>query len=321
MKYKLQLQPSEIVYDISTEVSILDASMEKNIYLEHGCRKGDCGNCKAKLISGTVNTALGELIDSGDILTCLSFAKSDLILEANYIPELANIKPITLPCKVSNIKFVNQRFAIVTLRIPSQSGLKFLPGQYIDLSYQQITRSYSIASLVSSDNTFDLHIRLFDNGQFSQLLQSIELNQVMRFTGPKGSFFIRKTKQPILLLASGTGFAPIHAMVQALIAENDKRDIYIYWRMRQANYFYIENPFLMQDAENIKFIPFVTEKDAQWHGRTGHINDILSLDFESLSGFSKNACGSVGLKKKKKKVCLQLQLNENDFYTDLFTPA
>jgi CDP-4-dehydro-6-deoxyglucose reductase len=143
----------------------------------------------------------------------------------------------------------------------------------------------------------------------------------MRFTGPKGSFFIRKSNQPIILLASGTGFAPIYTMVQALIAENDKRDIYIYWRMRQANHFYIENPFSVMDAVNIKFIPFITDKDPQWYGRIGRINDILSLDFESLSGFSSYACGSAGFIEEAKKVCLQLQLNENDFYTDLFTPA
>ena len=321
MKYALMLQPSQTTYDISAELSILASSIQKNIYLEHGCQKGDCGHCKATLISGTVKTALGELIDAGDILTCLCFPRSDLIIEANYIPELAEIQQMTLPCKVSNIQYVNERFVILTLRIPPHSNFNFLPGQYVDLSYKGVTRSYSIASLVSAENTFDVHIRLFDNGQFSQLIASLELHQVMRLTGPKGSFFIRKSNQPVLLLASGTGFAPIHAMVQALIAEKDKRDIYIYWRMRQANHFYMEQPLFMMDANNIKYIPFIPEKDAQWHGRVGSINDVLSLDFPSLSGFAGYACGSAGFIEEAKKNCLELQLDENNFYTDLFTPA
>lgn len=321
MKYQLKLEPSQISCEIVSGLSILDSSIQLNIYLEHGCHQGECGNCKAKLISGKVKSKTGAVIDTGDILTCISYPESDLILHATYFPELVDIKPVNLPCKVSNIQFINDEFAILTLRIPPHSKFKFLPGQYIDLSCQGVTRSYSIASLLSTDYSFDLHIRLFENGQFSHLLRNIQLNQVMQLSGPKGSFFIRQSKKPILLLASGTGFAPIHAMVENLIAQKDEREIYIYWRLKNSSSLYMVNPFKTKEFHNIKFIPYVITTDSKWCGRFGELYDILSADFNSLERFVVYACGSAGFIHKAKKSCFSLHLNESDFYTDLFTPT
>lgn len=321
MKYLIKLEPSQINYYVQSDISILASSKLQNVHLEYGCQKGDCGNCKAQLIAGAVKLVNGEEVHCGHILTCMSYPISDITLLAKYLPELEGIKEVNLPCKVSNIKVINQQFVILTLRIPSNTNFKFLPGQYIDLSYQGVTRSYSIASLLSNNQTFDLHIRLFDKGQFSHLLKNININQVMRFSGPKGSFFIRESNRPILFLASGTGFAPIHAMIQDLIEKNETRDIFVYWRMRKASYFYLDNPFSDDTISKINFVPYIFESDINWHGRVGSLYDNLTRDFQSLENFVVYACGSVGFIEEAKSVCQFLNLNESYFYTDSFIPA
>lgn len=321
MKYSIKLEPSKINYQVDSDISILASSKLADIHLEYGCQKGDCGNCKAQLISGAVKLTNGEEIHCGDILTCMSYPISDITLAAKYLPELEGIKEINLPCKVSDIKIINQQFVILTLRIPPNADFKFLPGQYIDLSYQGVTRSYSIASVLSNSQTFDLHIRLFEKGQFSQLLKNININQVMRLSGPKGSFFIRESNRPILCLASGTGYAPIHAMIQDLIEKNDTRDIFVYWRMRKASYFYLDNPISNVSSKRINFVPYILESDSNWHGRVGSLYDTLTKDFQTLENFVVYACGSVGFIEEAKSVCQLLNLNEDYFYTDLFIPA
>lgn len=318
MKYQLKLEPSNVSYDVLADLSILDSSILANVFLDHGCKQGDCGNCKAKLISGSVRTSLDEEIKDGEVLTCMSYPTSDLVLQANFIPELSQIKVLNLPCKVSNIQIIKEQYLMLTFKIPPNSNFKFLPGQYIDLSYQGVTRSYSIASLLSSENTFDLHIRLYKNGEFSQLLKTISLAQTMRFSGPKGTFFIRQSEKRILLLASGTGMAPIHAMVQNLIEKDDKRKIFIYWRMRQGKHFYLENLFQSSEYENIKFIPYISESDPNWCGRFGSMHDILALDFLTLENFSVYVCGSTGFIEEAKSTCFNLNLEKSQFYSDLF---
>ena len=251
----------------------------------------------------------------------MSFPKTDLVLYANYLPELAKIQIMNLPCKVSNIQLIGEKFAILTLRLPPNSNFNFLPGQYIDLSYQGVTRSYSIASLLSSELSFDLHIRLFENGEFSQLLQALELNQLMRLSGPKGSFFIRESNRPLMLISSGTGFAPIHSMVQNLIERGDEREVYIYWRAKYESYFYIQNPFSSNERTAIKFIPFISGSDPKWHGRKGSLHDILATDFDSIENFDVYACGAARFIQETKDVCFKLQLDLKHFYTDLFLPS
>ncbi|EHL31281.1 FAD-binding oxidoreductase [Legionella drancourtii] len=321
MTYNVKINPAGIIYKALKNKTILDGALENKLFLEYSCKKGNCNLCEASLLSGSVKNEHGEVISSGKFLTCSSYAETNISLNASYCPELANIESMTLPCKVDKLAIKADDIAILTLRIPPTSAFNYLPGQYIDLSYQGVKRSYSLAN-IKENSLIELHIRLLPNGEFSQLLKNISLNQLMRIEGPKGTFFIRETTNPIILLAGGTGFAPIKAMAEGLISAGSSREIFIYWGMTEAKRFYTDVASnWAKEFKNIKYIPVVSGNDESWKGRFGLVHEAVLEDFSSLSRYEVYACGSPNLIDKAKELFLQEGLNPDNFYADAFVPS
>lgn len=321
MTYDVEIKPAGITYKALRGKTILDEALENKLFLEYSCKKGNCSLCTATLLSGSVKNEHGEIINSGTFLTCSSYAETNISLKANYCPELANIASITMPCKVDGLDIKADDIAILTLRIPPTALFHYLPGQYVDLSYQGVKRSYSLAN-IKKNSILELHIRLLPNGEFSQLLKNAPLNQLMRIEGPKGTFFIRETTNPIILLAGGTGFAPIKAMVEGLISAESTREIFIYWGMTEAKRFYTEVARNWErDFKNINYLPIVSGNDQSWAGRFGLVHEAVAEDFSSLSGYDVYVCGAPILIDKAKELFLKKGLNPDNFYADAFVAS
>jgi len=216
MKHNIHILPSSIEFQATEDISILESALKANIHLAYSCNNGSCGTCKAKIIKGSVTQDENleglsqEDARDGYILTCSARPQSSLEIEASYYPELDGIKPMVLPCKVDNIDFPASDVAILKLRLPPNNKLGYLPGQYIDLVYQNLSRSYSIANIPRENNTIELHIRKVPGGIFSQwIFDQLKQNQLLRLKGPLGTFFIHESKAPVIFVAGGTGFAPV----------------------------------------------------------------------------------------------------------------
>lgn len=322
--YKITIQPSDIHYDITVNHSILDAALAKNVFLQHSCKKGSCGTCKADVVAGLVKDHNGNSVVSGNILTCKSYALSDVILKANYYPELSNIQSVLAPCKVSSIRFVSKDIVVLTLRLPSSVQFRYLPGQYIDLIYGNIRRSYSIANaqLHSASSELELHIRLLPEGEMSQVLTQCSINQLLRLEGPKGTFFIREADNPILFLAGGTGFAPVKAMVEQLLSIESQRQIYIYWGMPNSASLYTNIGKLWADSyDNVQYVPVISSHDSTWQGRTGLVHQAVVDDFSDLNEFHVYACGSAPMIDAAKNAFFTKGLSEAHFYSDIFVAS
>lgn len=323
MAYKIEIQPSGIHFDASAGMSILDSALSSNIHLEHSCRNGECGACAAELIDGSAIDAAGNTVSSGTLLTCSTQPLTDLKLTAAYYPELTHIKRKIIPAKVNRISFVTKDIAVIHLRLPPNGRLDYLPGQYVDVSYKGITRSYSIANAQSVSNGIELHIRCVPDGRFSALLlNDIKTDTLLRIEGPKGTFFVRDNHRPIIFLAGGTGFAPVKAMTEELLAAKSQRKLYLYWGMAtpEAFYTYIASQWAEQN-DNLSYIPVVSEKIGNWPGRTGLVHRAVLEDFTDLSEFDVYACGSPLMIDAAKKDFLLQGLDAKNFYSDAFTPA
>jgi len=320
MAYKIEIQPADVHFN-SDNIILTDA-LEQSVPLEYSCKTGECGSCSAEVLAGEVKNESGEIVHSGSILTCQSKALSDVTLKANYYPELAYQKIQTLPCKVVNSQFVTDDILVLKLRFPPTASFDYLPGQYVNLNFKGIKRSYSIANAKRIAGEIELHIRKLPNGQMSEALFSgIKENQLMRVEGPKGTFFIRDNDKPLILLAGGTGIAPVKAMVEKLIENKDKRDIYIYWGMNNENSFYL-NVFeeLAKEFSNIHYTP-VLSSDVEWCGRMGFVHQAVCDDFDSLHGYEVYACGSPVMINIAKKSFMNKKLPKEQFLSDAFTPA
>lgn len=320
--YEINIKPANIHYPSAVDTTLLDAALANKLSLQYSCKRGTCGTCSADVLSGLVKNESGDMVTSGAVLTCSSYAQSDVTLNATYYPELANIECLTVPCKISTQSYLTGDIVILTFRLPPTTTFTYLPGQYIDLIHGGIRRSYSIANAQTSSKDIELHIRLLDDGEFSQVIKHSTLNQLMRLEGPKGTFFVRKAEAPIIFLAGGTGFAPVKAMIEGLLAQQSKRDIHIYWGMPYSSSLYTDIATTWaNEFESIHYVPVISADDNSWSGRRGFVHQAVLDDFLDLSNYHVYACGSPLMIDAAKETFLKQNLPETHFYSDAFVPS
>ncbi|MBB1441095.1 CDP-6-deoxy-delta-3,4-glucoseen reductase, partial [Shewanella sp. SG41-4] len=286
------------------------------------CMTGECGTCSAEVLSGSIENEHGEIVNSGKILTCKSKARSDIQLKAKYYPELLNIKKQTLPCKVTKFEYVTDNIIVINFRLPPNANFEYLAGQYIDLSFKGVKRSYSIANANIATKEIEIHIRKVPNGKMSAMIfGQVKENQLMRMEGPKGTFFIRDNIKPLILIATGTGIAPIKAIVEKLIHSGDEREIHIYWGMQYKEELYCIELLELSDAyEHIYFTP-VLSREETYKGCKGYVQDIVCEIFDSLAKYEVYACGSLNMINDAAQKFKERQLPSDSFHSDAFTPA
>lgn len=321
-EYVITLMPSGMTYEAGPDSTLLDSALSSGIILEHSCKTGDCGVCKTSYVSSKSN----EPNTSSTLLTCQVKPTENLTLYANYFPELADIKISTLPAKVNSVLSHSEEIIVLTCRLPPKKRFKFLPGQYIDLKYQGTTRSYSIASIPNPNNILELHFKRVVSGEMSEKIFSpITLNQLVQIEGPKGTFFFRnKATGPIIFIATGTGFAPIKAIVSQLI-ESDQlsRPICIYWGNRSSNLFY-DKKIIQEWSERFDTITIVfclSRQESTWLGRVGYVQSCIIEDAIPLEEAEVYACGSIEMIDSAKKVLCDAGLKSDSFHSDAFVAS
>ena len=317
----IKITPSSVAFNGINGVSILDSALSAGVVLRHSCKNGSCGLCESKIISGEVIDNTGHRYQSGEyFLTCqCEPAMASIVIDAEYYPELSTQTRKVIPCKVSSIIKKND-FLIIWLRIPPSIHFSYLPGQFINLSFQGVSRSYSIANANAKDGV-ELHIRRVVDGEMSNLLFSqLKVDTLMRLDGPIGTFFVRDDTRPIIFLAGGTGFAPIKAMVESLLQSGSSRQLFIYWGMRSSHEFYSSLPSeWAEQFKQVRFVPVVSESDAKWFGRSGYVHQAVLQDIECLSDYCVYACGSSHMIDAAKGDFLKFGLPEKQFFSDVFT--
>lgn len=328
MGYNVLLQPSGIKFPVDEGTSLLESAIKSNIHLEHSCMDGSCGACKAKLVKGSIKQ-LKEPVglteddkNDGYILTCCSDATSDLELAASYYPQLSEIKKMIQPCKVESLAFPASDIAILRLKIPPTANFKFLAGQYIQLIIKGQRRSYSIANISETYSGIELHIRKVVGGLFSEFIfTELKVNQLLRFEGPIGSFFVRDGSAPLIFLAGGTGFAPVKSMVEQLIEGKSNREIFIYWGSSTESGFYSDEAEKWQrENENIHYVP-VFSGDGIFEGKKGLVHNAIMDDFDNLSKYEVYACGSADMINAAKRDFVLKGLNPDNYYSDAFVSS
>jgi CDP-4-dehydro-6-deoxyglucose reductase len=318
----IKLSPSQITFNAIKNKTILESALESGVVLEHSCKNGSCGMCESILLTGEVSDQQENTYKTGEcFLTCQCKPCSDTVtIEAEYYPELAEQTKKIVPCKVSSVNVVANEYITIKFRLPPTVSFTFLPGQYINLHYQGVVRSYSIANANIQDG-IELHIRRVSNGTMSNLLfNDLAINTLMRLEGPIGTFFVREDERPIIFLAGGTGFAPVKSMVEKLIQQNSKRDIHIYWGANSESGFYSDLPREWADKyKNIHYKPVVSGENSQWNGRKGFVHKAVIEDFNNLSTFVVYACGSPTMIEAAKADFIKNELFEKYFFSDAFT--
>lgn len=335
MSQQLTIQPSGHQIDILEGETILDAALRNNFNMPYSCRNGSCGHCKGKVLSGDVvqdQHALSALSETerenGAALFCCARAKSDVEIEIREIDATRDIHPRTLPARVEKIDKVSHDVAVLSLKLPPTEEFRFLAGQYIDIHTRNgKKRAYSLANAPHTGGPLELHIRNTPGGEFSAYVwNEMKEREIMRFTGPLGSFFLREDSQkPIILVATGTGFAPIKAILEHAFHQKVSRKIVLYWgaRNRAEIYDYALPERWQAEHANFSFIPVLSEpaETDQWQGRTGMIHEAVLEDFGSFAAYQVYACGAPVMVEAAHEAFTARGLPCDEFFSDAFFAA
>lgn len=314
----------------NADETILEAALRQNVALVYGCKNGACSVCKGKLISGKIDDSMmraGILSEdetkAGMILLCSTKALSDLVLEAKESDAAPAIK--TLPARIEQIERIHD-VAILKLKLPASERFVFKAGQYIDILMKDgNARSFSIANSPHDAASLELHIRHLRGGSFSEyVFNHLKEKEIIRFKGPMGSFTIDEQNQsPTILLASGTGFAPIQSIVEYLNYLSDSRPLTLYWGARNLSELYFHEKALnwTKTRPNFHYIPVLSEPEASdhWTGRVGLVHEAVLQDFESLASFEVYACGAPVMVEAAFNDFTKMRgLNAEQFHSDAF---
>jgi CDP-4-dehydro-6-deoxyglucose reductase len=311
-------------------VTLLDAASIAGIALPYSCRTGRCSTCKAFVQRGqtrprTDETGLSpEEIEAGWILTCVRSAETDVELDIQDLGGITLPQPKTLPCRIAELDKLAPDVLRVKLRLPPTSTFSFIPGQYIDvIGINGTRRSYSLANASDSEKLLELHVRAVSGGTMSDYwFNHAKSNDLLRLNGPLGTFFLRECKNTdIYFLATGTGIAPVKAMLESLIhvpEDQQPQSITVLWGGRKPEDFYID---LAAIPGKYRYIPVISRPHKDWTGAEGYVQNILLSTAPDLSNAVIYACGSDNMIHSAKQVLSNAGLPLARFYSDAFVSS
>ncbi len=337
MSHTITVQPAQRAFTVDDDETILAAAIRQGVGLPYGCRDGACGSCKSRLLQGRVvhgphqAKALSAAEEqAGLILTCCALPQTDCTVEARSVPGAGEFPVLKLPCRVLSIDKPAPDVAVLRLQLPANQNLQYRAGQYVEFILQGgVRRSYSMANApgrLGSPPAIELHLRHLPGGRFTDhVFGAMKERDILRLEGPFGSFFLREeSAKPILLLASGTGFAPIKAIVEQLQDRGNTRPTVLYWGCRRKADLYQHAWCLQAAAEmpSLRYVPVLSEpapEDA-WAGRTGFVHEAVMADLPDLSGHQVYACGApVMVEAAERDFVARCGLPADEFHADAFT--
>jgi len=315
-------------FEVDARASILNAALSQDVVLEYSCRTGRCGVCKARVTAGTTREIQPEEsltaadMAAGRILTCCRTADTDITLDIADLGRLAGRQPHTVPARIAGISPLSPTIMCVSLRFPPTAAVDFVPGQYLDIIHRGVRRSYSIANAPRADRTIDLHIRRFDGGVLSGYwFDEAAIGDLLRVELPLGTFFLRDDlADTILFLATGTGIAPVRAMLEEIAASPALAGgarLLIYWGNRHVEDFYWQAPAGVVTG----FYPILSRPVPSWTGRTGHVQDAVIADGIDMSTCITYACGSQAMIETAGLRLRDLGLPDHNYYFDAFVSS
>ena len=337
MSFNVSVLPSGRSFTANADETLLAAAIRQGIGLPYGCKDGACGSCKCKKLEGTVTHGAHQLKAlsaeeeaSGFILTCCGVAHSDVVFESRQVTDESAFPIRKMPVRVTSMQRASSEVMVIRLQLPASDMMKYHAGQYVEFLLRDgDRRSYSMANAPHTQTEtpgLELHIRHMAGGKFTEhVFGAMKEKEILRIEGPYGSFFLREdSDKPLVLLASGTGFAPLKALIEHMQYKNITRPAVLYWGARRPADLYMHEWMQAKIAEmpHLRYIPVISDAlpEDHWIGRTGFVHKAVLEDFSDLSGHQVYACGSLIVVESAREAYSALAgLPAEEFFADAFT--
>ena len=333
-QFSVLVQPSGRAFSVEASETLLAGGIRQGVGLPYGCKDGACGSCKCKKISGSVvhgshqDKALSAAEEAaGMVLTCCATATSDVVLESRQVSLEGALPVRKMPARISSMVRASPDVIQLQIQLPASESFQYRAGQYLDVLLRDgARRSYSMANAPHTGPSLELHIRHMPGGRFTDLVfGSMKERDIVRIEGPMGSFFLREdSDKPVVLLASGTGFAPIKALIEHMQERRITRPATLFWGGRRPHDLYMDDWVRAQCAvmPHLSYVPVVSDAlpEDNWKGRTGFVHQAVLEDIPDLSGYQVYACGAPVVVESAQRDFSDLAgLDEAEFFADSFT--
>ena len=310
LEHNVRIEPHGRTLRVAAGQPVLEAALGAGLNLPHSCKSGHCGSCRARLIAGEIHYPNGrplgitaEEARAGNVLLCQARAQSDLTVEARLVASVADVEIKTLPCRIARLTPLAPDVMQVMLRLPAVERLRFHAGQYLDILLESgRRRSFSIASPPHDSELLELHVRRVNGGGFTERLfgpssgaESLAVGSLLRIEGPVGQFSYRDGAGPVLMVAGGTGFAPLKSMLRHMLENGIRRDVHLYWGARHTGDLYEEARMLewIQRHPQLKYTAVLSEatRSEAAHTKVGFVHEAVLADYPDLTPFEVYAAG------------------------------
>jgi len=312
-EHQVRVEPHGRTLCVGAAQPVLEVALAAGLNLPHSCKSGHCGSCRARLVRGEIRypgarpaglTAAEER--SGQVLLCQARALSDLTVEARLIADVADVEIKTLPCRIAALTPLAPDVMQLLLRLPAVERLRFQPGQYLDVLLDEgRRRSFSIACPPHDSGLLELHVRRVSGGGFTERLFTADapptvgplltVGSLLRIEGPIGQFVYREGPHPALMIAGGTGFAPLKSMLRHALERGGRRALHLYWGARHERDLYEEAVVLgwARRHPQLTFKAVLSEPSPAEaaHRRGGWVHEAVLADHPDLSGLEVYAAG------------------------------
>ena len=338
MGWRVTLQDNLKQFEVADAESLLEAALYQDVALPYGCQSGGCGACRARVVSGEVSYEYDPPALSPDekaagyVLLCQARAESDLIIQVQELPDHHAIQVRNIPVRVENKKLLCHDVMGLWLKLPKGEIFEYLPGQYLDFMLRDgRRRSFSIANAPENfreTGLLELHLRNVSGGSFTgHVFNDMPDRAMLRVEGPLGGFYLREDSEArqIILIAGGTGFAPVKAIIEHVVARKLKHRLHLYWGARTTKDLYQDEKVQqwLSVLKDFRYTPVLSEPldTDSWQGRVGWLHDAVAADYADLSEVDVYASGPPPMIEGVKQKLFSQGLSTDRLYFDSFDYA
>jgi NAD(P)H-flavin reductase/ferredoxin len=332
----VRFAPFDHTIECAEGVSVLSAALSQGCFLRYGCKHGGCGTCKALIIEGDIEDSGSSFAltpaerSEGWALLCSSQPLSDCVIDVSAMrltdeEFLAGDQVETFETAIERVTDLTPTIRGVTLRLVNPPEMRFTAGQFVNVEVPGAdgARAFSMANAPSASSEIELIVRLLPGGQFGEYLKHAERGQIIRVSGPVGSLRVRLSYRKIIMIAGGSGMAPLLSMLTDLAEKKDRRPVTVFFGARTCDELYYIDRLnaLCGLSAHAEFVPVVQDADEAWDGETGLVTDAIARRMRSLRGYDAYLCGPPPMVEAARALVARLGVRETNIYYDAFVPT
>lgn len=319
---------TDVTFEAGEGQTVLEAAEDAGWAIPYSCRKGVCTTCAGRLVSGDVTVTGARLAGpAADVLLCQAVPAGPVTIAPRSLRASAPPRRKALTATVHRVTHPAPRVCVLELRYPIGRRAPFRPGQYLRVLLDDgDTRLYSMANAPQHNDGAELHVRVEPGGRFSEKVAgSLRRGDSVTVEAPFGEFTLESAEanRPLLLLATGTGIAPIKSMIEHKIAHRDPRPTHLYWGVRRPEDLYLDDlaGWWQQRHAWFRYTPVVSRPFPSWGGRVGYVQDVAAADLTPAQ-HSVYACGNQAMTEAAHDVLItKAGLADEHFHADAFLPS